>query len=719
MFCSNCGKQMTDGSRFCEHCGQPVEPVGPVTQETIIVPELPETEIPPASPMDQPTIIVPEIPDVPVPPVAPADPLKEIYPEKAPKKSKAGLIIGLVAAAVLLVAIIVVVILGVANDWWRAPVEEEDEPSTSSTTEEPGPNAELTPEEKRAQLKAYNVGGLNVYLSEDFVEQDADEDEVIFESEDAVINVYCDALRGADEDIDSSREFANFYEDVMEDEFEELERDDRYGIYYTVGTDEDGKVTICGFYVEDGYGWGIEAIADSYDETLIDYVTLALVDEDFVAPEPDVEVAVQEFGFHGLYLTVDSSFQMADQDGESVVYENDSMDIYVMMWALADIPTTVGSSQDFANWYYEQLPPEDRTDVRIETEDESFYYVLTADEDGWTTMTGLYICGGWGWMVTGETRDAEKDGESLIRYITSGRIVEEEMPRIDMGPQLVEFSNMQLQLDSSYKEVYRDNDYVFMSGAMEVYIFTGPVSTLDGTYASASELAQAEQQMYSAYWDNANLYDVDGVDCLLLWDDADGSASTAYGYYMVGDTWWLIQVNNSADLDEDAMLGIAGGGVLTVKEEQPFERGELASRDRISLTDQLTAEYYGLQVSYAPEWTVDTTWGPSGDYVGESMEMYTYRFSLANQGVTDAVSFAWALAEEWQGQWDSYEVGLAGGVPYVLLSDESSDYFLVIGTYANAENCWEIDVYCDDPALLEQAIWYATAGQILEGASMT
>lgn len=31
-FCTNCGKILTDGAKFCEHCGAPVDPVSPIQQ---------------------------------------------------------------------------------------------------------------------------------------------------------------------------------------------------------------------------------------------------------------------------------------------------------------------------------------------------------------------------------------------------------------------------------------------------------------------------------------------------------------------------------------------------------------------------------------------------------------------------------------------------------------------------------------------------------------
>ncbi len=733
MFCGNCGKEIEENSRFCEHCGHPVAteqavpqetvivPELPVSEQTILVPELPETEPVPEQPMDMPTIVVPQMPE---PPVTQTDPLQQVYPDKPEKKKKpVGLIIGLAVAAVLLISIIVVVALGIANDWWRTPAaKDDDRPSVTEPTQSSATDEELTAEELRAQLKEFNVQGLNLYLSEEFQLTSSEEDLVtVFEAKDAgykaMINVYASALE-EEADIDSSREFANYYEEIMAEEGVELERERKHDIYYTVQY-LDEEVRISGFYVKDGFGWMAEAWTDNNEDLIqkmIDYVTLGLVDEDFEAPDQTPQADPYEVSLGGLYLTVDTSFE-EQKDNESAVYDNGSIGVYVNMQLLEDLPEPVSTSAEFAKWYHGELSPEDWEQTSVEKASDSFSYVLMVGSDGWTTMTGLYIHGSWCWMVTGETRNQEKDGERLVSILSSGRIEADEIPVPEVGSQTVEFEGMKLELDADYKEVYRDNSYVYMSGDMEVYIFTGSVAALDGDFTSAGDMALEEQKHYAEFWDNARLYDMQGVDCLLLWDDAEDAASTAYGYYMVGDTWWMIQVN-SVELDEDTMLALAGGGLVEVTEE-PFQKGELVYRDRMELTGQLTAEYEGLQISYSPDWSVDTTWGPAGDYASENMEMYTYSYSLSEKGVDDAISFAWLVAEEWYGLWEHNEVGMAGGVPYVLLYDEGKDFFLVSGLYANSETCWQIDIHCYDMDLLDQAIWYATAGRVLDGASLT
>lgn len=101
MFCTKCGKQLSDNARFCTNCGTPVP------EKRVPRPEGPPQGKPEAGPTVPPTI-PPAPPTAPVTPPA-ARPIPTAVPAEKPKKSKAPLI---AAAAVLLVAA-----LGVGG-WW-------------------------------------------------------------------------------------------------------------------------------------------------------------------------------------------------------------------------------------------------------------------------------------------------------------------------------------------------------------------------------------------------------------------------------------------------------------------------------------------------------------------------------------------------------------------------------------------------------------------------
>lgn len=719
MFCLNCGKELADGAVFCGNCGHRVEPSAPPVQETVIVPEIPvEAPVEAPSTMDRPTVIVPEVPELPqIPLDMGPDPIAQMYPDKPEepeKKSKVGLIIGLVAAAILLISIVVVVVLGVANDWWRTAPSDKDgdnnsDATSSSTTapEDPEPEKEPTAQELRAELKKYSAGGLHLYLSRDFDKDDEDEDGAYFETRDVDLTVTWGPL----EDVKNSAEFARLYKKSLDGDFESLESDKKFGITYMVVTYDEDDVAVLGFYVQDDYGWIIEAVTDEYDELgedLINYVTLAEIDEDFVPPkDSQTEVQVVEKDFAGLYLTMNSTFEVVDFD-EYAYFTAEGMEICVQLTSLTAQGVT--SSQEFANAYAKTMEAMDWETLEVKSKDNSFYYVLMISDSKLVNVVGLYAHGDTAWVVTGETRDYDNDTELLTDYVTSGRIVPEEIP-VTEALTSVTLNGLTLELPKGYRETFRGEYIIVTNGVREIYIFTGKL-TDDST---ATDLAKAEYDNNLHLWDNVRLYTTNNVECLMYWDNDADTTTTAYGYYVAEGNWWSIQVRQEGLPDEDELLAIVTAGVVDPSAIQggSTQQGELVQRERVEHTGFVTAEYEGLQISYGSGWQVDDTWGPTGDYTSDWFDMVTYRSSLKDTGISDAVNYAWMIAENQRHVWDNCEVGIAGDVPYVLLYDDDSQEFLVFGTYANGQYAWEIAITCRDKAMTDLAIWYATAGVIL------
>ncbi len=106
MFCSNCGKKLLDGTKFCTACGTkviydepvvevaPVSPVAPVEPAPVVEPApAPVVEAP--APVVEPVVEVapvaePVAPVVPVAPVAPVVPVAEPTPAPAPTSAPAA-----------------------------------------------------------------------------------------------------------------------------------------------------------------------------------------------------------------------------------------------------------------------------------------------------------------------------------------------------------------------------------------------------------------------------------------------------------------------------------------------------------------------------------------------------------------------------------------------------------------------------------------------------
>lgn len=131
MFCTNCGAQIEDGSKFCSNCGTPI--AAPVVPEPIQEPEEPVVEAAavdvqeqfeqPAEPQEQ----IDQPAEAAEPQIAQADaeaaaepqeqivqPAEPAEPQTPPAKKKSkGLLIGIIAGAVALVAIILVLLFAV------------------------------------------------------------------------------------------------------------------------------------------------------------------------------------------------------------------------------------------------------------------------------------------------------------------------------------------------------------------------------------------------------------------------------------------------------------------------------------------------------------------------------------------------------------------------------------------------------------------------------
>ena len=140
----------------------------------------------------------------------------------------------------------------------------------------------------RKDLEEYDLNGLVYYLSDDFDDgEDAGTDTVVHESDDATVTVGSGAMSDvATEDIATSKKFAEYYADMMGALVDDAEVESANDVYY-VRCDNEGTITLCGFYVQDGYGWLIMAETEDEDlvEDLIQYVTLGQIDEDFDADD--------------------------------------------------------------------------------------------------------------------------------------------------------------------------------------------------------------------------------------------------------------------------------------------------------------------------------------------------------------------------------------------------------------------------------------------------
>lgn len=113
MFCTNCGNQLPDGTKFCIHCGAPQNAEAPAAEQSAYIsePEIPASQQPlaenpiPAEPVAEEPVYEPPVYEAPVyaEPVVEVPTYADPVPAPKKKKKKTGLIIAIVLAVVLVV----------------------------------------------------------------------------------------------------------------------------------------------------------------------------------------------------------------------------------------------------------------------------------------------------------------------------------------------------------------------------------------------------------------------------------------------------------------------------------------------------------------------------------------------------------------------------------------------------------------------------------------
>lgn len=755
MFCTKCGKEIKDDAMFCGNCGncitkKPVPVIVPepmpqtaVTQETVIVPEIPEASVVPVSeetvvipdviiPAIEETVVIPQVteepevsqtpvilpfseetmvmPPVPEEPITPMAPLIEQQPSEipeepvsepaapAPKKKKGVLVLvlGLLAALIVVLAACVLgVALIIGALFANNEKTDEQTPITVVTAPSDIHQEGLSAEELRDQLTKFTSNGLNIYLSDDFELADTYDSAACYESDDLQVTVSWGAVA---EGIDSSREHAKDYEAIMKSEYDSFQRSKKHGIYYTVATSGVDH-TVTGFYVKDGYGWTIQIITSDYEAReaeLIDYVTLGEVDSSFQPPVSDVEVVEKkEFSFAGLHLLLPVDIETSAFD-EYCVYSNDDIMLLVQIVPLDEL--VYKTSRDYAENYLDSVMEEGWTTMYVETRDEVFYYALMSDDDDRVNAVGMYTYGDVAWIVMAETVTGVKYSESMVDYITSGRIVPEEIPVIvpDME---VEYKGLTITVPGDFKEYIRSESGLILSnGVLDVTVNKYTEST--GTDV---DLAQQAYLDALPLWDHVEWDSVGNGSYVATWDDVSNAENYVIGYYVYDGDWWTVTVQGVGVEHLSTMTEIAVSGTIA----GVTDTGDLVYRDRISMSGQDWGSFDSLRFQYDPTWHEDdeTYSFSGGDFVMVIFEGY-----LSDLDVSDALELARMEAAYYGDVWNNVEVGYAGGVPYVLLWDHTMDYYRVIGCYTDSTYAWEIHLDVEGEENLDKAIWYATSG---------
>ena len=330
MFCSKCGNQIADGSAFCPSCGNqlnvtpvaPVEPAAPVVEAAAPVVEPAAPVVEPAAPVVEPAApaVEPVAPVEPVMPAQPAQPAEPVAPFAAapvmpaqpeanrPKKSKAPLIIGIVAAVLVVAIVAIILVLVLGGDDEKPASGKEQEKTTAGqevTTEEPTEE----PTEEQATNKP-SSDEYDLDDAEDVVDKflTALTEEEFEDAADYMIPTLLEAYEESFDDMEMEEIMSLLSLGFVDNDFEYLE-------FEVVGSEE-----------EDG-----SLYDDEYDDVVKNYPSykypdaFAMVEVEFDVYGEDVSGYLYVLGIDGTWYVCDNNMEDVDAALEAAA-DDDSTD---------------------------------------------------------------------------------------------------------------------------------------------------------------------------------------------------------------------------------------------------------------------------------------------------------------------------------------------------------------------------------------------------------
>ena len=146
----------------------------------------------------------------------------------------------------------------------------------------------------------------------------------------------------------------------------------------------------------------------------------------------DTRETLVEQEWNGLVFYLGRYFTKTCETENTISFTNGLMDYELSTWALNVFEDDASSSQKFANQYIhmlqDQLVTESTTkeeapelDVEVGNDNGIYYAVIEYEED--YLVCGFYVDSNYGWLATIRTEDYETYRDSILNYLTIGRIV--------------------------------------------------------------------------------------------------------------------------------------------------------------------------------------------------------------------------------------------------------------------------------------------------------
>lgn len=146
----------------------------------------------------------------------------------------------------------------------------------------------------------------------------------------------------------------------------------------------------------------------------------------------DTRETLVEQEWNGLVFYLGKDFTKTGETVNTISFTNGLMDYELSTWALNAFEDDASSSQKFANYYIHMLQnrlieesttEEEVPELNVEVgNDNGIYYAVIEYEQEYL-ICGFYVDSNYGWLATIRTEDYETYRDSILNYMTIGRIV--------------------------------------------------------------------------------------------------------------------------------------------------------------------------------------------------------------------------------------------------------------------------------------------------------
>lgn len=137
---------------------------------------------------------------------------------------------------------------------------------------------------------------------------------------------------------------------------------------------------------------------------------------------------LEQHQWNGITFCLGEDFEEARSDVSLAAYYSDDMDIIAAVYKLSDFGELIANSRKFANAFCQYF----YTDYTISKAGPVYYAVAQVDTG--LEITGFYVEGDYGWILSAGLPDDDELEEKAIGYVTSGSVEPGSIPELPVEP---------------------------------------------------------------------------------------------------------------------------------------------------------------------------------------------------------------------------------------------------------------------------------------------